>query len=157
MTDSPPPPGTLESPAVLSRLVARERVRAMESLASTIAHELRSSVLGITSAAQLLRYSLPPDPVAEKSLGRILQESERLSSLHEALSEYAIEIPPRFVGIDPDGLWHKVLGGMRGALEASSVTVVHTRPQRPAECLVDEEQMTRAFERLILHSIARAL
>jgi signal transduction histidine kinase len=128
----------------------------MESLASTIAHELRSSVLGITSAAQLLRYSLPADPIAEKSLGRILQESERLSSLHEALSEYAIEIPPRFVVIDPDELWRKVLDGMRGAFEASSMTAVHTRPTRPSERLIDEDQMIRAFERIIHHSIARS-
>src|SRR6478672_3703339 len=91
-----------DSPASLGRLVARERVHAMESLAGVIAHEIRSSVLGVTSAAQLLRYSLPPDPVAEKSLGRILQESDRLSTLHEALSEYATEVPPRFAPRDPD-------------------------------------------------------
>ena len=59
---------------------ARERVHAMEALAAIIAHELRAAVMGVTSAAQLLRYSAPQDPVAEKSLGRILQEAERLSA-----------------------------------------------------------------------------
>src|SRR5258708_447023 len=157
MTDaSPPTIARPDSPAALGRLVARERVRAMESLASLIAHEIRSSVLGVTSAAQLLRYSLPQDPVAEKSLGKILQESERLSSLHEALSEYATEVPPRFAPIDPDGLWRTVLANMRGALEANAVSVTHGASPSPAICLVDEEQMSRAFERIIHHAIARA-
>jgi signal transduction histidine kinase len=156
MTDSSTPTVALpDSPAALSRLVARERVRAMESLASLIAHEIRSTVLGVTSAAQLLRYALPQDPVAEKSLGRILQESERLSSLHEALSEYATEVPPRFASIDPDGIWHTVLANMRGALEANSVSVTHVASPLPAVCLIDEEQMGRAFERIVHHAINR--
>src|SRR3954471_17225921 len=110
MNDSPPIREKSAEPAS-ARGLARERVRAMEALAGIIAHEIRSSVLGVTSAAQLLRYSLPQDPVAEKSLGRILQESERLSSLHEALSEYATEAPPRFVTTDPDRLWGDVISG----------------------------------------------
>src|SRR6476661_173029 len=88
--------------------IARERLHAMESLAAIIGHELRAGVLGVTSAAQLLRYSVPPDPVVEKSLGRILQEAERLSALHEALTEYATELPPRFAEGDPDAVWAEV-------------------------------------------------
>ena len=58
----------------------------MEALAAIIAHELRAGVLGVTSAAQLLRYSVPQDPVAEKSLGRILQEAETLIAAgHEVI------------------------------------------------------------------------
>jgi signal transduction histidine kinase len=127
----------------------------MESLAGLIAHEIRSTVLGVTSAAQLLRYSLPPDPVAEKSLGRILQESERLSSLHEALSEYATEVPPRFASGDPDAVWDSVLSNMRGALEANSISAKHEAPVPRATCLVDGDQLARAFERCIHHAISR--
>lgn len=156
MTDPPSPTVSSESRAAVGRLIARERVRAMESLAAAIAHELRSAVLGVTSAAQLLRYSLPPDPVAEKSLGRILQESERLSSLHEALSEYAVEVPPRFISLDPDEVWSKVLVSMRGALEARSVKVVHLLPAAPARCLIDDDQMNRAFERILHHAMTRS-
>lgn len=156
MTASPTPTVALpDSPAALGRLVARERVRAMESLAGLIAHEIRSTVLGVTSAAQLLRYALPQDPIAEKSLGKILQESERLSSLHDALSEYATEVPPRFATVDPDRVWRAVIVNMRGALEANSVTVTHSPSPVQAACLVDEEQITRAFERIVHHGISR--
>src|SRR5215210_5968309 len=127
MTATPSPTNIApESSAAVGRLVARERVRAMESLAGTIAHEIRAAVLGVTSAAQLLRYSVPHDPVAEKSLGRILQESERLSALHEALTEYSTEIPPRFATERPDAVWSEVIVNMRGALEASSVLLTHS-------------------------------
>src|SRR3954470_22291982 len=102
---------------------ARERVHAMEALAAIIAHELRAGVMGITSAAQLLRYSVPQDPIAEKNLGKILQEAERLSALHEALTEYATELPPRLVDGDPDLVWTHAIAQLRGALETRSTSV----------------------------------
>src|SRR3954469_13227180 len=115
---------------------ARERVHAMEALAAIVAHELRAGVMGVTSAAQLLRYSVPQDPIAEKSLGRILQEAERLSALHEALTEYATELPPRLTDGDPDVLLTQVIRNMRGALEASSVVLSH----EPAEAIVGMDE-----------------
>ncbi|HET9426488.1 MAG TPA: hypothetical protein VFO55_14045 [Gemmatimonadaceae bacterium] len=135
--------------------VARERVHAMESLAAVIAHELRAGVLGVTSAAQLLRYSVPQDPVTEKSLGRILQEAERLSALHEALTEYATELPPRLAPGDPDSVWKDVSRGLRGALEASSILLDHRAAHPAAEVRLDPEQLGRAFERAVHHAIGR--
>lgn len=132
---------------------ARERVHAMESLAAVIAHELRAGVLGITSAAQLLRYSMPQDPVAERNLGRILLEADRLSALHEALSEYATALPPRFVSADPDEVLSGAVRGMRGALEAKSVVLTHSG--RPSTVRLDAEQLSRAFERAIHHVLDR--
>ncbi len=135
--------------------VARERVQAMEGLAAVIAHELRAGVLGVTSAAQLLRYSVPQDPVAEKSLGRILQEAERLSALHEALTEYATELPPRLAAGDPDGVWREVARAMRGALEAKSVMLTHSASSPAATVRLDAEHIGRAFERAVYHSLSR--
>src|SRR3954468_18122214 len=133
---------------------ARERVHAMEALAAIIAHELRAAVMGVTSAAQLLRYSVPQDPVAEKSLGRILQEAEHLSALHEALTEYATELPPRLVAGDPDAVWAGVLRSMRGAVEAKGVQVTHSAASRSAVRL-DGDQLARSFERILHHALAR--
>ena len=148
--------GTDDSPsATAPAALARERVHAMESLAAVIAHELRAGVLGVTSAAQLLRYSVPQDPVAEKSLGRILQEAERLSSLHEALTEYATELPPRLVNGDPDAIWREVIRGLRGALEASSVALTHSASSPHAVVRLDAEQLARTFERAVHHALGR--
>jgi len=133
---------------------ARERVHAMEALAAIVAHELRAGVIGVTSAAQLLRYSVPQDPVVEKSLGRILQEAERLSALHEALTEYATELPPRLVAGDPDAVWAHVLRSMRGALEAKSVQVTHAAASR-ASVRLDGDQLARSFERALHHALLR--
>jgi signal transduction histidine kinase len=126
----------------------------MEGLAAIIAHELRAGVLGITSAAQLLRYSVPADPVAEKSLGRILMEAERLSALHEALSEYATELPPRLTAGDPDGVWKNVHRDLRGALEAKGARLSHAAADR-SQVRVDNEQLSRAFERIVHHALGR--
>jgi signal transduction histidine kinase len=141
-------------PKVGDPSTARERVHAMEALAAIIAHELRAGVLGVTSAAQLLRYSVPQDPVAEKNLGRILQEAERLSALHEALTEYATELPPRLVPGDPDAVWADVIRSMRGALEAKGVHVTHSGASR-ASVRLDGEQLSRSFERSLHHALGR--
>ena len=133
---------------------ARERVHAMEALAAIIAHELRAGVLGVTSAAQLLRFSVPQDPVVEKSLGRILQEAERLSALHEALTEYATELPPRMIPGNPDAVWTIALRELRGALEAKGLRVTHSA-SGSAKVRLDSEQLTRAFERVVHHSLGR--
>ena len=157
MSATPAPTNTMpESAIAVARLIARERVRAMESLAGAIAHEIRAAVLGVTSAAQLLRYSLPQDPIAEKSLGRILQESERLGALHEALTEYATEVPPRLAAGDPDAAWREVVGNMRGALEASSVVVAHASAAPRAVSSFDHQQLARAFERVVHYALGRA-
>jgi light-regulated signal transduction histidine kinase (bacteriophytochrome) len=134
--------------------IARERVHAMEALAAIIAHELRAGVLGITSASQLLRYSVPQDPVAEKSLGRILQEAERLSALHEALTEYATELPPRLVAGNPDAVWADVVRSMRGAIEAKIARVTHSGASR-VRVRLDGEQLARSFERALHHALGR--
>lgn len=133
--------------------IARERMHAMESLAAVVAHELRAGVLGVTSAAQLLRYSVPQDPVAEKSLGRILQEADRLSALHEALTEYATALPPRLSSADPDRIWSEVVRAMRGAVESKGVKLTHSG--RPSRVRLDSEQLSRAFERVVHHALNR--
>ncbi len=126
----------------------------MEALAAIIAHELRAAVMGVTSAAQLLRYSVPQDPVAEKSLGRILQEAERLSALHEALTEYATELPPRLVAADPDAIWSRALRSLRGTIEAKGIQVTHASASR-ASVRLDGDQLARSFERALHHALLR--
>jgi signal transduction histidine kinase len=134
---------------------ARERLHAMESLAAMVAHELRAGVMGVTSAAQLLRYAVPHDPVVEKSLGRILQESERLSTLHEALTEFATALPPRLAAGDPDAVWVEVIRNLRGAIEARSVLLTHAPAAPHARVRLDGEQLARALERAVHHALER--
>ena len=43
--------------------------------------------------------------------------------MHEALTEYATELPPRLSPGEPDAIWTEVLKSMRGALEAKGVQV----------------------------------
>src|ERR1044071_9470504 len=110
--------------------IARERVHAMEALAAIIAHELRAGVLGVTSAAQLLRYSVPPDPVAEKSLGRILQEAERLSALHEALARVQSGAEIQVTSSLRDGWWTSTLSAR------SAHTILKSESDRPTFLVV---------------------
>src|SRR5205823_2415761 len=91
----------------------------------------------------------------ERSLGRILQESEHLSALHDALSEYATEVPPRRVSLNPDAVWTAAMTNVRAALEARGLRLKHL-VSSPARVSGDADQLTRAFERLLHHAVARA-
>jgi hypothetical protein len=155
MTATQTPTARADEPVGASRAaIARERVHGMESLAAVIAHELRAGVLGITSATQLLRYSVPADPLTEKSLGRILHEAERLAGLHEVLTEYATTLPPRLSTGDPDVCWADAIRAMRGSIEATRVHLTHSGANSVTVRL-DREELTRAFERALLHVLTR--
>src|SRR5207253_3256219 len=73
---------------------------------------------------------------------------------HEALTEYATELPPRLVAGDPDAVWADVIRSMRGALEAKGVQVTHSGASR-ASVRLDGEQLARSFERSLHHALAR--
>ena len=127
----------------------------MESLAGVVAHEIRASVIGVSSSAQLLRYAVPQDPVAERHLGKILQEAERLATIHEALTEYTTELPPRLVNGDPDRVLRDTAAAMRGALDASSAELRVADASGSATVLLDADQLGRAFERCLHFALSR--
>ena len=54
------------------------------ALARAIAHEIRTPLAGISSAAQLLRFRATEDPVVERNVGRIMRETERLARIAAA-------------------------------------------------------------------------
>ena len=124
--------------------IARERVHAMEALAAIVAHELRAGVMGVTSAAQLLRYSVPHDPIAEKSLGpehpeiavllnelaRLLRSTNRPAEA-EPLVRRALAINEKIFGIEGRRvIWNSKLPRNTTAIKCLRKSVVPAFPVR---------------------------
>jgi signal transduction histidine kinase len=124
-----------------ARTTRKGRLAAIGEASAGIAHELRNPLLGIASAAQLLRFRVKDDPVIEKNVGRILREVEHLNAVVSALLEYGRPAPLRMTVADPDDLWHKVLTAKRGLLESKALVVRHhaASPRRSRQ--LDEEQI----------------
>lgn len=132
------------------------RLAAIGEASVGIAHEFRNPLLGIASAAQLLRFRVKDDPVIEKNVGRILREVERLNAVVSALLEYGQPAPLRMTSADPDDLWHKVLTAKRGLLESKALVVRHrTASPRPA-CQLDEEQIMQVFVNVLSNAVDAA-
>src|SRR5919108_5415379 len=94
---------------VLDAAIALARLEAIGEVAAGIAHELRSPLFGISSAAQLLRFRVRDDPVIEKNVGRILRDVERLNGMVASLLEFGRLAPLRLVPADPDVVFERAL------------------------------------------------
>ncbi|HEX6057517.1 MAG TPA: ATP-binding protein [Gemmatimonadaceae bacterium] len=134
----------------------RRRLEAVGELSAGIAHELRNPLLGISSAAQLLRFRAREDPVVEKNVGRILREVERLNRTVTALLEYGRTDPLRLAPGDPDVVWDTVIEEHRGQLESRSLHLERVRATRPAACPIDAEQLAKALHGALVSAIDAA-
>ena len=148
-----PSVGASRTPA---RDARRERVKASQDVAAAVAHELRTPVFGIASAAQLLRYRVADDPVVQKNIGRILRDAERLNVLVAALLEYARPTPIRLIVADPDSAWTHAFAAQRGVLESKALLVRHRAAEPRASCGIDAEQLTQACSNLLANAVDAA-
>jgi signal transduction histidine kinase len=131
----------------------KAQLDAVGHMAAGIANELRAPVLGISSAAQLLRFRAAEDPVIEKNVGRILREADRLNRMIAGLLEFGRVEPLRLAPADPDDVWDKVLERHRGTLESRSILVERVRAAEPVRCAIDVEQLGVAFGHLLENAI----
>lgn len=131
----------------------RDHLDAMGHMASGIANELRAPVLGISSAAQLLRFRATEDPVIEKNVGRILHEAERLNRMVASLLEYGRIEPLNLTVANPDDVWDRVLEQQRGALERRSLLVDRIRAPDNLKCAIDVDRLSVVFRHLIANAV----
>jgi signal transduction histidine kinase len=148
----------LSSPATgqLSRHDRHQRKAQLDAvghIATGIANELRAPVLGISSAAQLLRFRSADDPVIEKNVGRILREADRLNRMIAGLLEFGRLEPLHLSSADPDDVWDTVLERQRGALESRSILVQRARASDGFRSSIDADQIAVAFTHLLENAI----
>jgi len=140
----------------MHRVAQKRRLEAIGEISAGIARELRNPLLGIASAAQLLRFRVRDDPVIEKNVGRILREVEHLNAVVSALLEYGSPAPLRTSSVDPDDVWHRVLASKRGLLESKALIMRH-RPAHPRVTgRMDEEQITQVFVNVLSNAVDAA-
>jgi signal transduction histidine kinase len=144
------------SSAPSQRQMLRDRMKAAQDVAMSLARELRNPVFAIASAAQLLRYRVADDPVIEKNVGRILREADRLNTYVNALLEYGTPMPVRLEPGDPDAVWEAVLERQRGDLEPKAILVDHVPPESRATCSIDAEQLAQAMSCVLANAIEAA-
>ena len=134
----------------------RERVKIAQDVATALAHELRAPVFAIASAGRLLRYRIIDDPVADKNIGRIMREAERLNAIVSALLDFGRPDPVYLSLANPDDVWISVLESHRGALEAKALLARHTPAEPRVTCKLDSDQLSQAFSNALVNAIEAA-
>jgi len=149
-------PSAAVSPEPDTLLEHRLRLQVVGEVAAGLAHEIRNPLLGISSAAQLLRYRVTDDPVVEKNVGRILREVERLNTMVTALLEYGRPSPFHLEPGDPDAVWDEVLRQQRGRLESKALRVDRSRTGEAGSWTIDRAHLAQAFVNLLDNAIDAA-
>ena len=145
--------GAVERAAPMHRVEQKRRLEAIAEVSAGVAHELRNPLLGISSAAQLLRFRAKDDPVVEKSVGRILREVERLNRMVASLLEFARPSAAVLVAGDPDSIWDDVLEGERARIESRSIHMARKRAKRHARVALDADRMAQLFINVLDNAI----
>jgi signal transduction histidine kinase len=138
------------------RVGAKRRLEAIGEVATGVAHELRNPLVGISSAAQLLRFRSKEDPVVEKNVGRILREVERLNRMVTSLLEFGRPKPIALTAGDPDAVWDDVLDTQRGLIESRALALCRTRTQPAVTCSIDREQLAQVFLNILVNAVDHA-
>jgi signal transduction histidine kinase len=156
MTAAEPELGSERQLPYPQRQALRDRMKAAQDVATSLARELRNPVFAIASAAQLLRYRVIDDPVMEKNIGRILREADRLNNYVNALLEYGAPTPVRLQPGDPDDICALVLEQYRGDLESKAILAHHKAANSNAACNLDAEQFAHALGCALANAIEAA-
>ena len=141
----------IERAWLVRRVEQKRRLEAIGEVAAGVAHELRNPLFGISSAAQLLRFRAPEDPMIEKNVGRILREVGRLNKMASELLEFGRPNAAHLVTGDPELVWDDILEGERAQLEGKSLSLHRVRAPG-ARCRIDPEQLGQVFRNVLLNA-----
>jgi signal transduction histidine kinase len=146
----------LEKDQRLRARASSELLASTGNVAARIAQELRSSLLGVASAVQLLRFRASEDPVMERNIGRMMRDIDRLNRMSASLMELGGSEHLELVPADPDDVWDAVIEEHRGRMESRSIVLNRTRANGTARCALDAERLARAFSHVLLNAIENA-
>jgi two-component system sensor histidine kinase HydH len=129
--------------AAVERKAAREqRLVALGSMASVMAHEIRNPLTSLKGHAQLLVEDLE-EPKQRAKAERVVSEAERLEGLTTSLLDFVRDGPMERAVVTP----HELVSRALEHLAAARVNV--DLSAAPARLFVDEARLARALHNLV--------
>jgi signal transduction histidine kinase len=123
--------------------------------ASSIAHEIRNPLGGITGYASVLGRHFDPSDPRTKIVQRIMENAENVNRIIENLLEFTCVTEPSLEKTDLRDILDSVLDVtlINGSTVAGSVKVEKAYSACPAFVLCDRIQMKEAFYQLVMNAI----
>lgn len=130
--------------AAIERKAAREqRLVALGSMSSVMAHELRNPLASLKGHAQLLAEDLEGDPKKKAKVDRVVNEAERLEVLTTSLLEFVREGPIERTSVAPSELVDRALADL--AKDRVAIDIARA----PKEVFVDPARLARAIHNVV--------
>jgi two-component system, NtrC family, sensor histidine kinase HydH len=134
--------------AAIEHKAAREqRLVALGSMSSVMAHELRNPLASLKGHAQLLVEDLEREPKNKVRAERVVAEAERLEVLTTSLLEFVRDGPIERTAIEPSVVVERALAD----LDADRVRVDLERA--PATLFVDPVRLARAIHNIVANAL----
>lgn len=136
--------------AEVERKAAREqRLVALGSMSSVMAHELRNPLASLKGHAQLLVEDLAElnEPKKKAKAERVVREAERLEVLTTSLLDFVRDGPMERTGVTPEELVDRALEHLDKARVRVDVA------KSPAQLFVDVARFSRALHNLVENAV----
>ena len=131
--------------AAQDQLRVSERLAAIGEVSAAVAHGIRNPLAAIRASAQVLRDA-PGDPVAaEKYLGAITSEVDRLSRWLRALLDSVRPFELRLAQVDPNAVIEDVLGTLREQITRGAIKLELELAGDAPVLRADEVQLEQAL------------
>lgn len=132
--------------AAIERKAAHEqRLVALGSMSSVMAHELRNPLAALKGHAQLLAEDVADDPKKKAKVERVVKEAERLEVLTTSLLEFVREGPIERVSVSPSDLVERALADLGPAKARVKVDVA----RGPSAMSADPARLARAIHNVV--------
>jgi len=130
-----------------------DRLAAVGTLASSIAHEIRNPLVSIKTFAQLVPRKFNNRDFLDKFNTIVPEEMERLENILNQLLNFGRPSGPEFHSIDVEEVIDTILRLMNTELSQSNIQVIKLYGNDVPQIMADGEQLKQVFMNLVLNAI----
>ncbi|MFQ5990307.1 MAG: nitrogen regulation protein NR(II), partial [Candidatus Methylomirabilales bacterium] len=126
-----------------------DRLTALGTLVTGIAHEIRNPLMGVRGAAQLIEAESSFPPALKEYTDIIIREVDRLNSLVEGMLAFAQPSPPRVVECNVNQIMEEILALEEPVLMRQGITVRRIYDPQVPPLAADPDHIRQVFLNLI--------
>jgi signal transduction histidine kinase len=135
------------------QVVQADKLASVGEMMAGIAHEIKSPLSGIGTAAQVLQEQLEPNDRRREVLGEILKQIERLRSTVDDFLRFAKPRKPRLNSENLNEIVERIFFLINGQVHTQGIKVQKEYAPDLPPVRVDAEQMQQVFFGLALNAI----
>jgi hypothetical protein len=134
------------------RMVRADRFAAVGEIATSLAHEIKNPLAGLSGALELLAEDLSKDPRQSEVVGEMRHQVERLTHTMESLLSFARPAKAKLRSTDVNGSLDKVLFLICQQSRGCTVTVAPQLDRALPHVLADPFQLEQVFLNICLNA-----